>query len=87
MLSPEPDDTSGVRHCFSAWTGSHPELVRAVRAGLHNPDSFEHVGSVLAGQDGSPQRAVVINYRASNRLGGTVTSRASATIFPPPATC
>lgn len=83
LFDPEPEDTSGVRHCFSAWDGSHRQLVSAVRGSLHDPGSFEHVRTVLAGQDGSPQRAVVMTYRARNRLGGTVTSRASATIFPP----
>jgi hypothetical protein len=68
---------------FSAWNGSHPDLVQAVRAALHDPRSFEHVGTVLAGQDGSAQRAVVMTYRARNPLGATVTSRASATIYPP----
>ena len=82
-FNPEPEDTSGVRQCFSAWDGAHPELVAAVRAALHDPDSFAHVATVLAGQDGSLQRAVVMTYRARNPLGGTVTARASATIFPP----
>lgn len=83
LFNPEPEDTSGIGRCFSAWNGAHPELVGAVRASLHDPDSFEHVRTVLAGQDGSPRRAVVMTYRARNRLGGTVTARASATIFPP----
>ena len=80
---PEPEDTSGVRRCFSSLNGSHPDLVRAVRDSLHDPASFQHYGTVLAGQDGSQQRAVMMTYRARNLMGGTVTSRASAWIFPP----
>lgn len=81
--SVETAPRSSVARCFSSLNGSHPELVQAVRDSLHDPASFQHVGTVLAGQDGSQQRAVVMTYRARNLMGGTVTSRASAWIFPP----
>lgn len=74
---------SVIAHCFSALNGSHPDLVKAVRDTLHDPRSFQHVRTVLAGQEGSDRRAVVMTFRANNLLGGTVETRASAMIFPP----
>jgi len=69
--------------CFSSWDGSNRELVSAVKTGMHNPSSFEHVHTRLGGADDSDQRAFVMTYRGTNAFGATVTQTASAWIHIP----
>lgn len=83
IMAGDAPPRSSVDRCFSSLNGSHADLVDAVRSSLNDPSSFRHVRTVLGGQEGSDRRAVVMTYRATNLLGGTVEARASAMIFPP----
>lgn len=65
---------------FSAWDGSHREVESAIKAGMRNPASYEHVktwyhvdGNVIM---------VHTTYRGTNAFGGVVTNSAKAVVSP-----
>lgn len=56
-------------HCLSAWDGSHPDIVREVKARLRDPGSFEHEATkVTPVKDG--RHTLFMTYRARNGFGG-----------------
>jgi hypothetical protein len=54
--------------CFSAWDGSHMELVRTVKAGMNDPSSFEHVKTVYAVSE-TGIVTVRMSFRGKNGFG------------------
>lgn len=67
-------------HCLSSWDGSHRALKVAVESMMRDPDSFEHVKTLIApvGEDG--QHELRMTYRARNGFGGMNVGIASARI-------
>lgn len=61
---------------FSPWDGSHRALERAVKKGLKDPDSYEHI-ETRYGIEGNTI-TVVMQYRAKNSFGGYAIGRAVA---------
>ncbi|MES0861574.1 cell envelope integrity protein TolA [Ruegeria sp. SCPT10] len=57
-------------HCLSSWDGSHRELKKAVKAALRNPDSFEHIQTLITPRTANGQHRVTMEYRAQNGFGG-----------------
>ena len=70
-----------VQRCINR-KGQIPALVEAVKESLHNPRSFEHVGTEVkvVGDTGLP--AVVMEYRGENGFGAIRTEAVSAFIVP-----
>jgi len=64
-------NTARVHSQFSSWDGSHPGLVKAVKAGMHNPESFEHVETRFSDQ--GETISVIMKFRGTNGFGGVVT--------------
>ena len=59
-----------IQELFSPWDGSAPVLVRATKAEMHDPDSFEHVDTThVIENDGNVR--VVMKFRGKNMLGAT----------------
>ena len=67
-------------HCLSAWDGSQDGVVRAVKAQLREPDSFEHIETRIGPVDGDGEHAVLMSYRARNGFGGMNVGSASAKV-------
>lgn len=63
---------------FSAWDGSHFNLVKHVKTQLHDPGSFEHI-ETRQGRSGE-NTVVVMTYRAKNGFGALRRSTARAII-------
>lgn len=56
-------------HCLSGWDGSNRDLVRQVKAGMREPDSFEHVETRIFGNDNG-EHGLWMTFRARNGFGG-----------------
>lgn len=58
-------------HCLSSGDGSHTGIVREVKAGLRDPDSFEHVDTLITPvQPETGLHGVTMTFRARNGFGG-----------------
>lgn len=66
-------------HCLSAWNGTHPAFVRAVKARLNDPDSFEHDATRVASVNDAGKHRIEMTFRARNAFGGMVRSTATGT--------
>ena len=70
-------------HCLSAWDGSNRSLVDQVKAGLRDPESFEHVETKITPATGpSKQHNIIMQYRARNGFGGMNAGSAIGTVDP-----
>lgn len=56
-------------HCLSAWDGSHVGFVDSVKNALRDPNSFEHIKTVIT-PESDGQHIVMMDYRARNGFGG-----------------
>lgn len=55
-------------HCLSNWDGSSPSIERELKKRMHDPDSYEHVETLVTPEhNGLHEYAVT--YRASNGFG------------------
>lgn len=67
-----------VQSQFSGYDGSHRKVEAAVKASMHNPDSYEHVETRY--QAGTEAITVVTTFRGTNKFGAVVTNKAIATV-------
>ncbi|WP_414463366.1 hypothetical protein [Hyphomicrobium sp. DY-1] len=56
--------------CLSGWDGSHRAMVMAVTSALRDPDSFQHVRTLITPEDTAGQHRILMTYRAKNGFGG-----------------
>lgn len=66
--------------CFSTFGHRLPALEDPIKAALHNPDSFEHVETVLIVPDAN-RNNVAITFRAQNGFGAIRTATARAQLI------
>jgi hypothetical protein len=66
----ELEDKKFARHCVSGWDGSVKNLKSTVVASLRNPDSFDHVKTLVGAMDREGYNQVAMEYRAQNGFGG-----------------
>ena len=66
-------------HCLSPWNGSHPQVVRRVKAGLRDPASFEHIETRVTPANGDGVHRFVMSFRAKNGFGGMNIEQATGT--------
>ena len=70
-------------HCLSDWDGSNVSLVKSVKARLRDPDSFQHVDTLITPvSDETDKHGVSMTYRARNGFGGLNLSRAVGEVDP-----
>lgn len=70
-------------HCLSGWDGSHDGLVQAVEGGLRDPDSFEHVNTLITPVNlETGKHGVTMAFRARNGFGGLNVGRAVGEVDP-----
>ena len=65
-------------HCLSTWDGSHSGVVRQVKAVMNDPDSFDHV-ETLVSPNNNGQHVFTMKFRGRNAFGGVVTNAAKGT--------
>lgn len=65
--------------CLS-WGGELPALRNAVKESLHNPSSFEHVGTVITVPDESGNN-IAMRFRAENGFGAIRTATVKAQLI------
>lgn len=86
LAAQEAEDEENRRkgfHCLSAWDGSHAGLVRMVEAGLRDPDSFEHVDTMITPVNADTgKHGVSMTFRARNGFGGLNVGRAIGEVDP-----
>jgi hypothetical protein len=70
-------------HCLSGWDGSNSSMVRQVQASLRDPDSFEHIDTLITPVNTeSGKHGLTMTYRARNGFGGMNVGRAIAEVDP-----
>jgi len=67
-------------HCLSAWDGSDPQLVDAVKGQMREPSSFEHVETRITPVDSKGHHTVFMTFRGRNGFGGMNVETAVGTI-------
>lgn len=63
---------------FSGFSGAHRNLERAIKAGMNNPDSYDHVETRYS-DEGDFLRIQTV-YRGTNAFGGMVTDQTTAKV-------
>ncbi len=69
-------------HCLSPIDGSHPAIVSAVKRGLRDPRSYEHIETQITPIDASGKHQLMMHYRAANGFGGMTDGVVTATVDP-----
>ncbi|WP_041523615.1 zinc ribbon domain-containing protein [Gilvimarinus agarilyticus] len=67
-------------HCLSGWDGSLRSVVQATKAGLKDPDSFEHIETRLGPKDENGNHLLAMKYRAKNGFGGMTVGGVTASV-------
>jgi hypothetical protein len=58
---------------FSAWDGSHKNLVEYIKSAMNDPESFEHVETKYW-DNGGDTLTIQMTYRGKNAFGGVITN-------------
>ncbi|WP_412557566.1 hypothetical protein [Thalassospira sp. MIT1370] len=67
-------------HCLSAWDGSQRDLERYVKDHLRDPDSYEHIKTLISPVSDIGTHNISMQFRARNGFGGMTIGSASAVI-------
>lgn len=76
VSAPVIRDTNAPENFLSGWDGSNRELVRLVKSGMNDPDSFEHVETRFT--DNGDSLSLLMTFRGKNGFNATVTNKVSA---------
>lgn len=69
-----------LREQFSIWDGSHNATEAAIKARMHNPDSYKHVKTVYSDSGYGKGLTIQTTFRGTNAFGGVVTNLAVAKV-------
>lgn len=75
-LAENPDG----KHCLSGFSGEHRDLARVIKADLREPDSYEHISTIIWPVDADGNHKLQMRYRARNGFGGMGIGDVSATV-------
>ncbi|WP_339635258.1 hypothetical protein [uncultured Sneathiella sp.] len=67
-------------HCLSPWDGSHRIVEREVENQMRDPDSFEHIETLISPVNENGVHSLTMKYRARNGFGGMSIGMARAII-------
>lgn len=67
-----------INSLINTWNGSFPVVVDAVKKGMHDPGSFEHINSVY--RKGETSMHITMQFRGSNAFGAKVINTVVAEI-------
>lgn len=68
VLAKKAADRKAGFHCLSS--GKHYDLIESVKAGLRDPNSFEHAETKITPVSARGEHALIMKYRARNGFGG-----------------
>lgn len=72
-------------HCLSGWDGANRSLVRQVKAGLRDPDSFEHIEATITPVNPDTKKhGVSMPFLSRSGFGGMVVGRALGEVHSTP---
>ncbi|MEX1034823.1 MAG: hypothetical protein WDZ54_02620 [Sneathiella sp.] len=74
------EDKKAGFHCLSAWDGSHIQVKQEVENMMREPDSFEHIETLIGPVNEKGTHTLVMKYRARNGFGGMSMGRTLATV-------
>ncbi len=66
----EADRRKAGHHCLSGWDQTHMALKRALIQSLRNPDSFDHIETLITPVLDDGTHILTLTYRAENGFGG-----------------
>lgn len=66
----EAEDRRNGVHCLNPSDGSHPEFIRAVKARLRDPDTFQHLETRVIDLDEAGRNIVGMAFRMRDRRSG-----------------
>lgn len=69
-------DPGDPKNFLSGWDGSNKELVKLVKSGMNDPDSFKHVETRF--NDNGDSLKLYMTFRGTNGFGAIVTNKISA---------
>ena len=78
-LAKEKEDRTQGFHCLSSLNGSHRAFTDGVQKRLRDPDSFEHVETLVTPVDANGTHIINMSYRARNGFGGMTMGTAIGT--------
>ncbi len=67
-------------HCLSKWDGSMRKLTAEIKIRLNDPDSFEHIDTLITPVSASGTHRVSMRFSAKNAFGGRVQGEATGTV-------
>ena len=67
-------------HCLSAWDASHDGVVQLVRDRMNDPDSFDHIETLIAPVNENGKHALSMEFTGNNAFGGRVRQKAVAIV-------
>ncbi|MCC2607336.1 zinc ribbon domain-containing protein [Planctobacterium marinum] len=67
-------------HCLSSWDGSHRQVASYVEKNMRDPDSFEHIETVITPVDEDGNHLLKMTYRGKNGFGGMSVESVVATV-------
>ncbi len=79
-LTPLDRRREALRLQFSPWSGAHLAAEEAIKAGMHNPASYEHVSTTYADLGGGRGITVTTKFRGTNAFGAVMTNFAVAEV-------
>jgi hypothetical protein len=79
-MSPIQIREKNIREQFSIWDGSHNATEAAIKARMHNPDSYKHVKTVYSDNGMKKGLSVQTTFRGTNAFGAVVTNIAVAKV-------
>ena len=75
-LTPWERRQEALREQFSLWDGSHRAAEQAIKARMHNPASFAHIGTTYVDHGAGRGITVHTRFRGTNAFGAVVAQRA-----------
>lgn len=77
-LKASPGHQAKVKAQFSSWDGSHTNLVRRIKSGMHDPGSYQHVETYYL--DRGDHLVVTTKFRGKNAFGALVLNTVQAKV-------
>lgn len=75
-IDPKMEYNEWIKKQFSAWDGSHYELVRLLKENMNDADSFEHIQTRY--NDDGDGLTIMMKYRGKNAFGGKIINYVTA---------
>lgn len=79
-MTPRQRREEELRTQFSLWDGSHRAAEQAIQSLMHNPKSYEHVGTTYVDHGAGRGITVHTRFRGTNAFNAVITNRATVEV-------